>query len=159
MSSELIASDHPRQARATRAKETTSGVSHSFSLPNYLPDLNTPSFASGHRPLSAPRADVKRGCARDNVYSDHRLLIGSNSPRGPRGVKNYGRTTPEVTDDQLTNRPTTNARVGLLLLLLFLAWHCTTAPVSLLSVHAQCRLAKIAMTFVYIFPNIANPDL
>ena len=42
VSSDIIASDHPRQSRAARAKEATSGVSHSFSASNYLPDLNRP---------------------------------------------------------------------------------------------------------------------
>ena len=50
VSSDIIASDHSRQARATRAKETMSGVRHSFSVLNYLPDLNRPSFACGHYP-------------------------------------------------------------------------------------------------------------
>ena len=49
VSSDIIAMDHPRQVRATRAKETTSSVSYSFSVSNYLLDLNIPSFACGHR--------------------------------------------------------------------------------------------------------------
>ena len=61
VSGDIIARDHRRQARATRVKETTSGVSHSFSVPKYLPDLNSQSFACGHRPLSASRERVKRG--------------------------------------------------------------------------------------------------
>ena len=76
VSSDIIASDQPRQARATRAKEMTSGVSHSFSVPNYLPDLNRPSFVCWHCPLSAPHARVKRGCAPCTPYNYCTRCVG-----------------------------------------------------------------------------------
>ena len=68
VSSDIIAGDHPRQARGTRAKETTLGVSHSFSVPNYLPDLNRLSFACGHRLFSAPRARALRGAVQETLF-------------------------------------------------------------------------------------------
>ena len=89
MSSDIVASHHKRQARATRAKKTTSGVSHSFSVPNYLPDLNRP--ACGHRPLSASRARAKRGCERAirGHYDDVMSIVLTNGESSKEDVEIY----------------------------------------------------------------------
>ena len=51
------ASHHPRQALTMCAKETTSGVSHFFSVANCVPDLNRPSFhVQAPPPLRSSRA-------------------------------------------------------------------------------------------------------
>ena len=67
MSSDIIASDHLMQGGATRAKETKSGISHSFSVSNYLPDLNRPSFACEHRPFLL-LARTLRGAVQETRY-------------------------------------------------------------------------------------------